>query len=332
MPPLSPLADLAAAAAVAALLAWAATGLSTRPQLPREVILPALDPRPVQGAVVPISILVGLTTIWLWPVPQDLWPLLGAAAGLALLGWVDRQGRLWMATRLSARALAIAVILSALPEHLRLLPGMTVGVERLLLGCAWLAWLQTHAELADVEGLSTLQTALMAAASVGVLLWQAGLPALSAPSTLVAAILFGVAAGSLMWHWPAARIRFSAAGAVPLALVTGWLLLELARQGYAGAALVLPLCLLSDAALTTQRRLATGQPPWHAHRDHATQRAASAGGSRSVLAWTTLAGVALAALACAFATNPLVGVASALPVVAGWLLLLSGMAAARIAR
>jgi UDP-N-acetylmuramyl pentapeptide phosphotransferase/UDP-N-acetylglucosamine-1-phosphate transferase len=67
------------------------------------------------------------------------------------------------------------------------------------------------------------------------------------------------------------------AGSVPVGLILAWLLLLLAAQGHAAAAVLLPLYYLADATITLGRRLARGEKIWQAHRTHFYQRATDHG-------------------------------------------------------
>jgi UDP-N-acetylmuramyl pentapeptide phosphotransferase/UDP-N-acetylglucosamine-1-phosphate transferase len=118
--------------------------------------------------------------------------------------------------------------------------------------------------------------------------------------TILAAALLGAIVGFAPFNKPVAKLFLGDVGSLPVSLLLGWLLLELAANGYLVAALILPLYYLTDATVTLARRIACGEPFWQAHRTHFYQRATDRG--LTVLEVTTrvfVVNVILAALALA---------------------------------
>ena len=66
-------------------------------------------------------------------------------------------------------------------------------------------------------------------------------------------------------------------GSLPIGLLMGWGLLQLAGSGHLAAALLLPLYYLADATLTLLKRLTRGEAIWVAHRSHFYQQATTNG-------------------------------------------------------
>jgi UDP-N-acetylmuramyl pentapeptide phosphotransferase/UDP-N-acetylglucosamine-1-phosphate transferase len=220
--------------------------------------------------------------------------LTAAAAVLALVGMIDDMRSLPAALRLVTQCIAVGAVIATLPHELRLLPQIPWGVERacLLLAGVWLVnltnfmdgmdWM-TVAELVPVTGAIVL---LGLSGTVGLL------PA------LVAAALLGAMLGFAPFNKPVAQLFLGDVGSLPLGLLLGWLLLQLAASGHVAAALILPLYYLADATITLLRRLAAGEPVWQAHRTHFYQRATDNGFTvRQIIAWVFLINLALAALA-----------------------------------
>jgi UDP-N-acetylmuramyl pentapeptide phosphotransferase/UDP-N-acetylglucosamine-1-phosphate transferase len=118
------------------------------------------------------------------------------------------------------------------------------------------------AEFAPVAG---------ALAVFGLFGWIGPVPA------VVAAALLGAILGFAPFNRPVAKLFLGDVGSLPLGLLLGWLLLELAAKGHAAAALILPLYYLADATATLVRRIATGEPFWRPHRTHFYQRATDRG-------------------------------------------------------
>jgi UDP-N-acetylmuramyl pentapeptide phosphotransferase/UDP-N-acetylglucosamine-1-phosphate transferase len=97
------------------------------------------------------------------------------------------------------------------------------------------------------------------------------------PATIVAAALGGAMLGFAPFNRPVARIFLGDVGSLPIGLLLGWCLLQLAGHRQFAAALLLPLYYLSDATVTLLLRLARGEPFWTAHRAHFYQRATDNG-------------------------------------------------------
>jgi UDP-N-acetylmuramyl pentapeptide phosphotransferase/UDP-N-acetylglucosamine-1-phosphate transferase len=222
--------------------------------------------------------------------------LTAAATVLALVGMIDDMRSLPAALRLVAQCIAVGAVIATLPHELRPLPQIPWGVERacLLLAGVWLVnltnfmdgmdWM-TVAELVPVTGAIVL---LGLSGTIGLL------PA------LVAAALLGATLGFAPFNKPVAQLFLGDVGSLPLGLLLGWLLLQLAASGHVAAALILPLYFLADATITLMRRLAAGEPVWQAHRTHFYQRATDNGFTvPQIVARVFLVNLALAALALA---------------------------------
>jgi UDP-N-acetylmuramyl pentapeptide phosphotransferase/UDP-N-acetylglucosamine-1-phosphate transferase len=160
-----------------------------------------------------------------------------------------------------------------------------------------------------------------------VLLGLAGtLPLLPA---VVAAALLGAILGFAPFNKPVARIFLGDVGSLPMGLLLGWLLLQLASKGHVAAALILPLYYLFDTTITLTRRIARGERFWRAHRSHFYQRATDNGISiravvaRVVLVNLTLAALALMSVAAHSATVSLIALAASVAIVARLLLTFS---------
>jgi len=119
-------------------------------------------------------------------------------------------------------------------------------------------------------------------------------------SVLVAAALCGAMIGFAPFNRPVAKVFLGDVGSLPIGLLLGWGLLELAWHQELIAALLLPLYYLTDATLTLFHRIARGEPFWDAHHSHFYQRATDNGFSvPRVTANVFLLNLALAALAIA---------------------------------
>jgi UDP-N-acetylmuramyl pentapeptide phosphotransferase/UDP-N-acetylglucosamine-1-phosphate transferase len=115
---------------------------------------------------------------------------------------------------------------------------------------------------------------------------------------LVAVALLGAMLGFAPFNRPVARLFLGDVGSLPIGLLLGWLLLQVAASGHVAAAVILPLYYLADATLTLLRRLIRREPVWQAHRSHFYQRATAGGFTVAEIVGRVFAlNVALAALA-----------------------------------
>jgi UDP-N-acetylmuramyl pentapeptide phosphotransferase/UDP-N-acetylglucosamine-1-phosphate transferase len=96
-------------------------------------------------------------------------------------------------------------------------------------------------------------------------------------ATLVAAALAGAMLGFAPFNRPVANVFLGDVGSLPIGLLLGWCLLELAFRHHPAAALLLPLYYLADATATLLRRIVRREPFWLAHRSHFYQRATDNG-------------------------------------------------------
>lgn len=226
---------------------------------------------------------------------------LGATLFIAIVGAADDIKSLPVLTRLLAQTIAVGAILSTASSHLRLYPIYPLWIEQcvLLLAGIWfinlvnfmdgLDWM-TVAEVVPIGG------ALVALGYLGHVP-----PAIA----LIAGALGGALLGFAPFNRPVAKVFLGDVGSLPIGLLLGWCLLELAYQGYLAAALLLPLYYLADATVTMLRRLVTGDKIWTAHRCHFYQRAADNGTPViQIVRLVFAANILLAAMAIVSVTIP----------------------------
>src|SRR6516164_1526035 len=115
---------------------------------------------------------------------------------------------------------------------------------------------------------------------------------------LLAAALVGAMIGFAPFNRPVAKVFLGDVGSLPIGLLLGWLLIQLAAMGHVAAALILPLYYLADATITLASRVVRGEPFWRAHRTHFYQRATDCGLTvREIVTRVFVANLALTALA-----------------------------------
>ena len=83
-----------------------------------------------------------------------------------------------------------------------------------------------------------------------------------------ALVLAAAAIGFLAWNWHPARIFLGDVGSIPMGFLVGWLLLNLASNGFWQAALILQFYYLVDSTLTLIKRIMKGMVVWQPHKEH----------------------------------------------------------------
>lgn len=197
-----------------------------------------------------------------------------AAAGLALVSWLDDLRGLSPGVRLLAQFAAVAAGMRVLPHGLLFQGWLPAGLDEIAGALLWVWFVNLFNFMDGIDGIAAGEAvAVGVGIAVVALAGAVGGLALAAPAVAIAA----AALGFLVWNWAPARIFLGDVGSVPLGYLLGFLLFELARRGAWQAALILPLYFLADASLTLLWRLARGERVWQAHREHFYQRAVQRG-------------------------------------------------------
>jgi UDP-N-acetylmuramyl pentapeptide phosphotransferase/UDP-N-acetylglucosamine-1-phosphate transferase len=268
-------------------------------------------------AVVSATITVAALAIFLSPrfgaetVSQMIVVLLAAVLMIAL-GVVDDLRNLAPLYKLAVQAVAVTLVIVALPDDMRVLPFVPLWLEQVLLFFSGL-WFVNLVNFMD--GVDWMMVAEVVPVTAGIALVGA-LGALPAEALVVALALNGAMLGFAPFNRPVARLFLGDMGSLPTALLLAWLLFLVAGSGHLAAAILLPLYFVGDATMTLLRRLAAGERVWEAHRSHFYQRAGDIGFSNmeivgrvaavnlglvglaaaSVIAASTIAGIAAVAL------------------------------------
>jgi UDP-N-acetylmuramyl pentapeptide phosphotransferase/UDP-N-acetylglucosamine-1-phosphate transferase len=253
---------------------------------------------------------------------ESLLPLLIAVIVIAAVGAADDMRPIGVAPRFALQALSVALVIGTLPEALRVAPFLPLWVERLalILGGLWFVNLVNF-----MDGLDWMTVAEVVPITAALAIFGA-CGFLSATQTVVSLSLCGAMIGFAYFNRPVAKLFLGDVGSLPIGLLLGWLLIELAGRGALAAATLLPLYYLADATITLARRLRNGEKVWHAHRSHFYQRATDRGfGVRRVVSRVFAVNIALAALAffTLFAPSILSKAAALIcgAALVGWLLL-----------
>jgi UDP-N-acetylmuramyl pentapeptide phosphotransferase/UDP-N-acetylglucosamine-1-phosphate transferase len=245
-----------------------------------------------------------------------------AAVLLAVIGGLDDIRTLPASVRILVQALAVGIVIAALPRDFQIVAIVPQWLERagLFLGILWFVnlvnfmdgidWM-TVAETVSISGAMVL---LALCAGTGIV------------PTLAAAALLGAILGFAPFNKPVATLFLGDVGSLPIGLLLAWFLLEVAGKGHLAAAILLPLYYFADATITLGRRLIRGERVWEAHRSHFYQRATKGGFTvPQVIARVAAVNLALVVLALVTVVAPSVMVSSlaliAGAALVGWLLL-----------
>jgi UDP-N-acetylmuramyl pentapeptide phosphotransferase/UDP-N-acetylglucosamine-1-phosphate transferase len=268
---------VATAAATAATL-LASQGLRRMlPLLDRLVLALPTDrsshtrPTPCGGGVAIVALLVPAIAAATLLDPGVPWLQCAVATvALAWCSWIDDRRGVAPAVRLAVQTAAVAVVLAGLDGPT--FAGLPAWADAGVVGLGWLWFVNLYNFMDGTDGLAGVETVCVGAGIVAVAL-TGGVS--SAGIVVVPAVAAGASLGFLRWNWSPARVFLGDVGSIPLGFVLGFALLLLWRSGHPVAALLLPALFVADASLTLLRRVAAGHRPWHAHREHAYQRAAT---------------------------------------------------------
>jgi len=310
-------------ASIAAALTWTLTCLYRRAMIsygrleaPSERGMHTVPVPSGAGAAIVAAVLV-LWTISRQPMlgsPDIL--LLGSLAALAAISWFDDRSGLSPALRLLAHAVAVILMLASLGPEQRVLPAISLVAERVLLGLAWLWFINLFNFMDGIDGLAGSEAIAVSAGYFFIAIVAGFNGPLEEPALIIAS----ATAGFLFWNWHPARVFMGDTGSIALGFLLGWLMIDLACRGLWAAAVILPLYFAADATFTLARRLLRGAKPWQPHRQHFYQRAVMAGKSPSaVVLRVSAANVILVALALLSIRYPLLALAGAVAAVAGLL-------------
>ena len=230
------------------------------------------------GVAVVLGTAVALGAIALFdpgirPLFAGLAPLAAAVVLLMIVGVADDIFSLAALPRLALQAVAVIAAVATLPTELRALPVVPLAVER---GAEIVAVLWFVNLVNFMDGINWITVAETVPITAGLIL-LALLGAVPDAPALIALALLGAMLGFAPFNRPVAKLFLGDAGSLPIGLVLGWLLLQLAGSGHLAAALLLPLYYVADATITLLRRMARGERITEAHRSHFYQVATTRG-------------------------------------------------------
>ncbi|WP_439369340.1 MraY family glycosyltransferase [Bradyrhizobium sp. PMVTL-01] len=270
---------LAIAALISALITWTSRPLLQRYALARPNARSSHRvPTPQGAGIAVIGATLLVTSVWAaWANVAIPPALVIATIVIALVGFADDILSLPVLVRLVLQAAAVGAVVFTAPETARIVPAMPLALERGLILLAGI-WFVNLVNFMDGLDLMTVAEVVPVAAALLLLGW---LGDLSWPAAVVATALCGAMIGFAPFNKPVAKVFLGDVGSLPIGLLLGWCLLELAWQGQAAAALLLPAYYFTDATITLFRRIARREQFWSAHRSHFYQRATDNGFSVS---------------------------------------------------
>jgi UDP-N-acetylmuramyl pentapeptide phosphotransferase/UDP-N-acetylglucosamine-1-phosphate transferase len=279
-----PLLCLLATAVVLKLLLDSGLAVRIAVDLPNERSLHAA-PVPRIGGIVLVSVTLLAAAI---TAPALRASLLIAAALALVSAWDDRRG-LPVSIRLGVHLAAAAAAAVLLGGDLA-----AWQITATVLALGWMMNLYNFMDGSDglAGGMTVVGFGALGIAAAG-----------QAPDVATACLCVAGAAAGFLWHnFHPARVFLGDAGSIPLGFLAGSLGLSGWAQGLWPA--WFPVLVFSpfivDASLTLAIRLARGEKPWRAHREHVYQRmvAGGLGHRRTALLWYALmAACAASALA-----------------------------------
>lgn len=270
---------VAAAALISALVTWTSRPLLQRYALARPNARSSHRVPTPQGAGIAV-IAATLIVASLWGVSANVAippALVAATIVIALVGFVDDIVSLPVLVRLVLQAACVGAVVFTAPDTARIVPALPLALERGLIVLAGV-WFVNLVNFMDGLDLMTVAEVVPVTAALLLLGMLGDLPW---PAVLIATALCGATLGFAPFNRPVAKVFLGDVGSLPIGLLLGWCLLELALHGQAAAALLLPAYYLADATITLFRRIARREPFWSAHRSHFYQRATDNGFSVS---------------------------------------------------
>jgi UDP-N-acetylmuramyl pentapeptide phosphotransferase/UDP-N-acetylglucosamine-1-phosphate transferase len=272
------LAILAAAASLSSILIIVLRPLLTRYAMARPNARSSHTiPTPQGGGIAVIAGTIAISAVVLFFSTRtsalQLTLLFAGTLLLAVVGVLADKHPVDVAPRLALQTFAVVTVLFALPPEFRLLPALAWWWERiaLIIGGLWFVNLVNFMDGLDwmtVAEVVPITAALAAIGFLGVLPWQ---------DIVLGLALCGGMIGFAFFNRPVATLFLGDVGSLPIGLLLGWLLLQLAGSGAPAAAILLPLYYVADSTITLIRRAVRGEPFWQAHRTHFYQRATDRG-------------------------------------------------------
>jgi UDP-N-acetylmuramyl pentapeptide phosphotransferase/UDP-N-acetylglucosamine-1-phosphate transferase len=234
-------------------------------------------PTPQGAGIAVIAATLSVSSVALgWTGLSDLrfaGPAFCATLFIATVGLLDDIQPIPIVPRLALQSLAVSAIVFTVPSELQIIAQLPLWLERSLILLAGL-WFVNLVNFMDGLDWMTVAEVIPVTAAIIVLGLSGCIPA---QVTIVASALLGATMGFAPFNRPVAKVFLGDVGSLPIGLLIGWFLLEMAYHQRLASALLLPMYYLCDATVTLLWRLYRREPIWVAHRSHFYQRATDNG-------------------------------------------------------
>jgi UDP-N-acetylmuramyl pentapeptide phosphotransferase/UDP-N-acetylglucosamine-1-phosphate transferase len=266
---------VAAAALISGLVTWISRPLLQRYALARPNARSSHRvPTPQGAGIAVLAATLIVASLWGASANVAIPPaLVAATVVIALVGFADDIVSLPVLVRLALQAACVGAVVLTAPETARIVPALPLALERGLVVLAGV-WFVNLVNFMDGLDLMTVAEVVPVTAALLLLGMLGSLPW---PAVLLATALCGAMLGFVPFNRPVAKVFLGDVGSLPIGLLLGWCLLELAWHGQPAAALLLPAYYLADSTITLFRRIIRREPFWSAHRTHFYQRATDNG-------------------------------------------------------
>jgi len=266
---------IAIAALISALITWTSRPLLQRYALARPNARSSHRiPTPQGAGIAVIAATIIVACGWAAWANVAIPPVLVIATiVIALVGLADDIVSLPVLVRLVLQAACVGAVVFTAPDDARIVQALPLALERGLIVLAGV-WFVNLVNFMDGLDLMTVAEVVPVTAALLLLGLFGEIPR---PAGSIAMALCGAMLGFAPFNKPVAKVFLGDVGSLPIGLLLGWCLLELAWRGQPAAALLLPAYYLADSTITLFRRIARREQFWSAHRSHFYQRATDNG-------------------------------------------------------
>jgi UDP-N-acetylmuramyl pentapeptide phosphotransferase/UDP-N-acetylglucosamine-1-phosphate transferase len=206
---------------------------------------------------------------------------------LAAVSWADDTRHINPGVRLGVHLLAAYLGTLSFMSNETIFQGvLPLWLDRAFTVIAWAWFINLYNFMDGIDGITASESIAIA---LGVSLIMIVADIADPYAVFLSLVLMGQCLGFLTHNWHPAKIFLGDVGSVPLGYMTGFLLVTLAVRGYPAAAVILPLYYLVDSGVTLIRRIARGEKPWKAHREHFYQIAAQHAGCHDSVVYRIMA-------------------------------------------
>ncbi|MEM6903178.1 MAG: glycosyl transferase, partial [Pseudomonadota bacterium] len=167
--------------------------------------------------------------------------MLGAAL-LAGVSWIDDLRTIAARHRLAVQVIAVLIGMVALMPFGPVTQGfLPLWLDRVLVGLAWLWFLNLYNFMDGIDGLAGIETFSIGMGIAAVVIASPVLSDMWPAAAWMGAGIAGAAFGFLILNWHPAKLFMGDVGSVPIGYLLAWMLFALAASGYLFAAIILPL-------------------------------------------------------------------------------------------